>query len=308
MEKSNQTIQSMSHTTNRSYEDEKDFQILIDLLTKLRPPAHLDDYPVKVDIEEDLASASVRVNTRLWFDDGEPIGWAYVDDFRNLWWELDPHYEELLGPQIVAWGESCIQKTLAKGASSTLDTSCREDYTKRISFLKHHGFHQTEETTIAMVRLLSEPIPQPKPPQGFVIRPIAGIEEAEAVATTHRTAFGTEYMTTEIRLAMMNTCEYDPSLDLVVVAPDGAIAAYCTCSVNQQVMTGSTDPVATHPRYQRMGLARALLLRGMQLLRERGVLSAHLGTGGDNIAMQKTARSVGFTVGYTTIWFSRGVV
>ncbi len=152
----------MSHITSRIYKDEKDFQIIIDLLTKVRPAEHLNDYPVKVDIEENLASADVRANTRLWFDDGQPIGWAYVDDFNNLRWELDSQYDELIGSEIVAWGETCIRKTPANGETTTLDASCREDYAERISFLKRHGFIQTDVTTVAMVRHLSEPIPEPE--------------------------------------------------------------------------------------------------------------------------------------------------
>jgi ribosomal protein S18 acetylase RimI-like enzyme len=114
-------------------------------------------------------------------------------------------------------------------------------------------------------------------------------------------------MTTENRLAIMNTSDYDPSLDLLVIAPDGTIAAYCTCSVNEREKKGSTDPVATHPKYQRMGLSRGLLLTGLRLLKEHGMTSAHLGTSGDNVAMQKTAESVGFTMEYKTIWFSKEV-
>jgi len=297
----------MSNISSRSYNRQEDFQIIIDLLTQLRPPKRINEYPTKVDIEENLASETVRANTRLWFDNGQPIGWAYVDDFRNLRWEFDSQYDEVLGSEIVAWGETCIRKTLSEGESSTLDTSCREDYTKRISFLKRFGFHQIEGTSIGMIRDLSEPIPEPELPQGCVIRSIAGVQEAEAVASTHRAAFGTDYMTTERRLAIMNSSEYDPSLDLVVFAPDGTIAAYCSCSVNETDKKGDTDPVATHPQYQRMGLARALLLSGMQLLKERGMMSAHLGTSGNNIAMQKTAQSVGFTLEYTNLWFSKEV-
>jgi ribosomal protein S18 acetylase RimI-like enzyme len=158
-----------------------------------------------------------------------------------------------------------------------------------------------------MRRQLSEPIPALKLPQGFVIRPVRGTHEAEAVATMHRAAFGTDYMTTEKRLAIMNTSEYDPSLDLVVIAPDEAIAANCICSVNQISKVGSTDPIMTHPRFQRMGLAHALLLTGLRLLKERGMISAHLGTSGSNLAMQKTAESVGFTIESKTLWFSMEV-
>jgi GNAT superfamily N-acetyltransferase len=297
------SIFDMSHIASSSYEHEKDFEIIIDLLTKVRPPERLNDYLTKVDIEENLASESVRANTRIWFDDDQPIGWADVDDFNNLRWEMDGQYQELIGSEIVAWGETCIRNV----KEATLDTSCKEDHIERITFLKRHGFQQTSLKSIQLMRSLSEPIPQPELPRGFIIRPIAGNEEAEAVASTHRAAFRTDYMTIEKRLAIMNTSEYDPSLDLVVVAPDGMISAYCTCSVNEEEKTGTTDPVATHPDYQRMGLSQALLLTGLQLLKEHGIKSAHLGTSRENLPMRKSAESIGFTVEYTTLWFSKEV-
>jgi ribosomal protein S18 acetylase RimI-like enzyme len=85
------------------------------------------------------------------------------------------------------------------------------------------------------------------------------------------------------------------------------LAANCICSVNEESKLGNTDPVGTHPKYQRLGLARALLLTGLQLLKEHGMSSVQLGTSGENIAMQKTAEAVGFTVEYRTIWFSKEI-
>lgn len=307
MEETNESVQLMNNISSRIYEDKKDFQIILDLLVRVRPAKHINDYPVKVDLEEQFASAMIRENTRLWFDGDQSVAWAFVDDFNNLRWELDSKYEEVLGTDIVAWGEACIRKTLAENETGSLDASCREDYSGRVSFLKRHGFKQTDDTSIYMRRPLSEPIPDPILPPGFIIRPIKGKEEADAVASTHRAAFGTEYMTTENRLAIMSTSEYDPTLDLLAIAPNGDIAAYCSCSVNERDKEGFTDPVATHPKYQRMGLSRALLLTGMKLLKERGMESAHLGTSGENIAMQKTAESVGFQVEYRTLWFTKEV-
>lgn len=297
----------MRTISSRTYVDEKDFKIMLDLLAAVRPPEHLNDYPGRVDIEENLAAPAIRNNTRLWFDGSQPIGWAYVDEFNNLRWELDTQYEEMTGSQIIEWGVACVQKTLTHGGSTTLDASCREDYAARIAFLKQFGFQQTEDTTIRMRRNLSKLIPQSKLPQGFTIRSIAGIQEAEAVAGMHRAAFGTEYMTAEKRRIIMSTSGYDPVLDLLVIAPDGAIAANCICSVNEGSKIGSTDPVATHPAYQRLGLARALLLTGLRLLQERGMSFADLGTSGENLAMQKTAESAGFRIDDKTIWFSKEV-
>ena len=297
----------MSHLSSRIYKDEKDLQTILDLITRSRPPEYFNDYPARMDIEENLASAVTRPNTRLWFDDEQPIAWAFVDEFNNLRWELDPRYEDRLGQEVVEWGEACIRKKSLLEETSSLDTSCREDYTARTSFLKQHGFSKTEETTIAMSCPLDKPISDPVIPPGFFIRPIAGIHEAEAVAALHRLAFGTDYMTTENRLAIMNSSAYDPSLDLVFVAPDRSIAAYCLCSVNPEARKGNADTIATHPHFQRMGLARALLLRGLKMLTERGMRSAHLGTSGKNVVMQKTAESVGFAIEYKILWFSKEV-
>jgi GNAT superfamily N-acetyltransferase len=289
------------------YQDPKDFQVMVDLLTAVRPHEHLNDFPIKVDLEENLASETVRANTRLWFDSEQPIGWTFVDEFNNIWWEVHPQYEELLGSQIVEWGEACVRKMNSAGEVGTLDTSCREDYVARIAFLTQHGFQQTDTTTIRMIRDLCQPIPEPALPPGFTIRPLAGTQEAEAAAAMHRAAFGTDYMTTENRLAIMNTGTYDLSLDLVVIAPDGTLAANCICSVNEQEKKGNTDPVATHPRYQGKGLGRALLARGMQLLKERGMSCAQFGTSGSNIAMQKAGEAVDFQLEYKTLWFSKDV-
>jgi GNAT superfamily N-acetyltransferase len=297
----------MNHISSRLYEDEKDFQIILDLMTRVRPPNHIYDYPVKVDIEENLASGIIRANTRLWFDEDQPVAWAYVDPFDNLRFELDPRYEDLIGAEIIEWCTACIRKAHGEKDKAALDASCREDYAQRIAFLKRHGFQPLIDTTVYMMRPLYQPIPEPELPPGFIIRPIAGKHEAEAVAAMHRAAFGTEYMTTESRLVIMSTSEYDPSLDLIVVAPDGLVSANCICSVNEERKIGCTDPISTHPMFRRMGLARALLLTGMKLLRERGMTSAQLGTSGENLAMQKTAGSVGFRIESTTIWFSKEV-
>ena len=296
----------MRHITSRVYEGKKDFQAIMDLITRVRPSPYRTGYPNQVDLEEAFASVIVPKNTRLWFDE-ELIAWAFVDGYNNLLWELDPQYSAQLRTEIVSWGEKCVRRNLSNAEKGILYANCRESYTERIAFLKQHGFHQLEDSTIALTRLLSDEIPAPQLPPGFTIRPILGRQEAEAVAEMHRAAFGTEYMTTENRLIIMSTSGYDPSLDLVVVAPDGSIAANCICSVNEQERIGFTDPVSAHPRFQGMGLVRALLLTGSRLLKERGMTRARLGTSGDNIRMQRSAESVGFQVEYKTIWFSKEV-
>jgi ribosomal protein S18 acetylase RimI-like enzyme len=294
----------MSTISSRLYEGEKDFQAMLDLQNKIRPASHINDYPVKVDIEENLAVEEIRANVKLWFDNDRPIGWAYVDDFHNLCWELEKTYTDTVGAEMVDWGENCVQ--IAAEESSTLDASCREDYQKRLDFLSKHGFRQTENFSVHMKRDLSNPVSEPDLPDGYLIRPVSGVEEAEAIAAAHRAAFDSDYMTTENRLIIMNSSEYDPTLDLLVIAPDGMIAGYCTCSTDSSG-EGQTDPVAVRPNYQRKGLSKALLLKGLKLLKERGMKSVHFTTSGDNISMQKAGESAGFFLESRTLWFEKEI-
>jgi ribosomal protein S18 acetylase RimI-like enzyme len=198
--------------------------------------------------------------------------------------------------------------------SITLDTNCGEDNTQRIAFLEQHGFVLQPIRTLRMIRSLAGSIPTPQLPAGFAIRHVAGEHEVEALVTLHRAAFGTEHMTVEERLAMMRTPEYDPALDLIIVAPDGAFAAYCLCTISsaENARTnrkeGHIDPVAVHPAFQRQGLAHALLLAGLHLLKQRGMDTAVLGTSSENVAMQRAAISAGFRVLSTKIWFSKLVL
>jgi hypothetical protein len=299
--------QPISTIASRIYQGDRDFQAILDLTARVRPPQHRNTYPGRVDLEEAFASVIVPQNTRLWFDDDCLIGWAYVDGYNNLIWELDPQYDGQPGSEMMEWGEECVRRNLSNAEDRALYANCRESYTEKLAFLRQQGFHPLEDSTLILTRQLSDAIPDPELPPGFTIRPILGEQEAEALAAMHRAAFGTHYMTTENRLIIMSTSGYDPSLDLIVVAPDGSIAANCICSVNEQEGIGFTDPVAAHPRFQGMGLVRALLLTEMRFLRERGMSIARLGTSGNNARMQKSAESVGFKVEYKTIWFKKEV-
>ena len=87
---------------------------MLDLLNKIRPASHANDFPVKVNIEENLAVEEIRANTRLWFDGSQPIGWAYVDDSHNLHWELEKQYTEPVGAEMVAWGEDLHPARLSR--------------------------------------------------------------------------------------------------------------------------------------------------------------------------------------------------
>lgn len=63
----------------------------------------------------------------------------------------------------------------------------------------------------------------------------------------------------------------------MAVAPDGAIAAFCTLWFDDVTRSAYFEPVATVPQHQRKGLARALLTEGLRRLQRMGAQWAFAG-------------------------------
>ena len=306
----------MTAFTSRPYTGVADLQAMIDLLIAVRAAERIADYPSIVDLREMSGTPDTQANTRLWEDEaGQLVGFAIVDvAFSNLLFEIASQATGRIETYVIAWGvEPIRQARRDHGQPLTLDTSCHDDNTERMALRERHGFVPQEASTLLMIRPLNEPIPTPHVPAGFAIRHVVGENEVEAYVALHHAAFGTEHMTIEHRLAMMRAPEYDPALDLIAVAPDGTFAAFCMCHISQQENAqpgrneGWTDPVGTRPEFRRRGLARALLLTGFHLLKQRGVETAMLSVSSENTAGRRAFASVGFHKQSTKISFAKQV-
>jgi len=262
-----------------------------------------------VDFEEQIQLESVQSTARIWRQDGSLVGFAYLDDYSNLWFDTDPGFggSGELEHQMIIWGEACQKKrTSLTGEQAVLDSTCRTEDIHRIQLLETHGFQRQQVRTLHYSRLLSDPIVSWQLPEGFAIRASRGLDEIAALVELHRAAFETENMTVEIRQAMMKSPLYVPELDLVAVAPDGTLAAFCVCGFEDaEKRIGFTDPIGTHRGYRRHGLGQALVSTGLVLLKGAGAEAVTLGTSSDNTAMQQLAEKSGFRVAREQLWFSK---
>ena len=264
------------------------------------------------DLDESLQLAPIKATTRLWQHNEDVVGFAFVDDYNNLRFEIDPaHRSGQLAEEIVAWGVACMSKRNREtGQDSTLDTSCWTEDAWQIAMLQQAGFVRDDFRTLRYARALSKPVTVHPLPPGFSLRCVEGDHEVEQLVPLHRAAFSTTNMTVEQRLAIMQAPGYQRDLDLVAVAPDGELAAFCICGYEDARdgdTTGFTDPIGVHPRFQRLGLGKAVVTAGLRLLKSRGVATVELGTGSDNMPMQRLAESLGFVCVAEKLWFSKTV-
>jgi GNAT superfamily N-acetyltransferase len=296
--------------SERGFVAPDDADLIAGFSRRVRPPERWLDYPSVVDLPAMLDRAENQASLRLWFAGPDLAAWAYVDAFNNLRFDLDlgaapPDLEA----SVVAWGLKWVR---SRGGATLLAT-CHEGDSARQRLFERQGLWPNHDAIVHLRRPFGPPLDPPTLPRGFLLRPVAGEAEAAAVAALHRLAFGTSYLTTERRLALMRSVDYDSTLDLVVETPDGDLAAYGLGIVNREenASTGEnncyTDLFATHPDWRGLGLARALLLRLLGLLQPRGFTAALIATDSHNVAMQQVAARAGFRLATRTLRFSRPV-
>jgi GNAT superfamily N-acetyltransferase len=148
---------------------------------------------------------------------------------------------------------------------------------------------------------LTRAVPAPVVPDGYVVRPMGdGAELLERCYTS-----GLAFHPDEPAIAHENRADvtwyrniqraplYRRDLDIVAVAPDGAVASFATIWFDDVTLTAACEPVATSPVHQKKGLARACIHEGLRRARDMGATMAFVGSGED--AAHRCYESAGFT-------------
>jgi mycothiol synthase len=300
--------------SSRSYTGPSDLQSMIRLAESLRLKGQ-KVYPTSADLYEELDDPDVQITVRLWENEHwNLVGFAYINRYQNLVDVFDTSiFNQDSENQMMDWIVTAArQRNQKRRVTLALDASCAENDLQRLVFLERQGFVRKTDSSLLLARSLLDPLPAVLLPSGYSIRPVGGMAEIEAYVSLHRAAFGTDIMTLSYRQSIMNSPSYIPEIDLVAVAPDASLAAFCMCQIfpddNPRAggqKEGWTDPVGTHPVHRNKGLAKALIITGMRALKDRGIDTALLGTSSTNDAMQRVAERIGFRSVSTTLWFSK---
>jgi GNAT superfamily N-acetyltransferase len=171
----------------------------------------------------------------------------------------------------------------------------------RRSILERRGYVRSDGPEYQRWRSLAGPIPEAPPPAGYTVRALGdGLELLERCY-----ASGLAFHAGDITCALENREDtgwyrsiqnaplYRRDLDLVAIAPDGAVAGFATVWFDDVARVGAFEPVGTPPAYRRRGLGTALMCEGLRRLKRLGANLALVGS----YAAEAGAlyESVGFT-------------
>ncbi|MCC6614002.1 MAG: GNAT family N-acetyltransferase [Anaerolineae bacterium] len=242
---------------------------------------------------------------RLWSLDGQLVAFALVYP-RHACYDafVSPaHRSGAFERDVLAWAAETLRDWLdregahAKAVMTGVD-SCD---TWRANYLIECGYQPDETAWITLnEREIITDLPDVVLPEDYRIRSALGEVDAAGLAAVHSGAFGSKWTPDLYRDEVMRKPGYDPALEHVVVAPDGAFAAFCITWLDDQNAIGLFEPVGTHEAYQRKGLGRALMAHGLRFMQTRGMRLAQVGSEPDNPASNALYRAVGFAPKYTT--------
>lgn len=174
----------------------------------------------------------------------------------------------------------------------------------RIDLLTQLGFTHDRMWDYITERTLTELIPAPVLPNGFLIR-AARMDDCAQLAAIRNNAFGGEWTAAAYRDNVMRSPHYEPENEIVVVAPDGRLAAFTLIWLDHVNKIGLFEPVGTHSDFRRLGLGRAMMLYGLAQMQRRGMERAAVEHLAENRPARELYMSLGFQKKYETLGFKK---
>ncbi len=287
----------------RNYSNNSDLQAMAELVRKF--PAeniHVVDLPYRLS----SWSFDYPENIRLWTDENNQLlAWAVLQvPFWKIEYAIHPECQQL-HPQILRWADEQARKIIASPSGhSAWFVAVFTHQTDRIRDLEELGFASQanvgENSWSEVLMEHSLQIPQAlKLPEGFHIRPLNGIHEVDAYVNLHQAVFESKNMTTAWRQRTLQRPEYVPDIDLVVVAPDGRLAAFCIgwlAKDNNGKISGQIEPLGVHADFRKLGLGQAILAENLKRLSAKGATQIYVQTDNFRNAAFKLYETAGFQV------------
>jgi ribosomal protein S18 acetylase RimI-like enzyme len=231
--------------------------------------------------------------------DGRVLGFACFYPPATIDFSVHPRLraEADLYAAMLAWGDERRRAFAGNDVPKPLSVTVMSDDAATGSLLSAVGFSPTaDDPLLYFTRNLSDAIPAPAVPEGFVVRSLRGEAEYDERVAIHREVWHPSRVTIGAYRRLRTVDGYDPELDLVAVAPDGTFAAYAILWYDPATRTAEFEPVGARPAFRGRGLTKAVLLEGLRRVRERGAELAIVYTGEDRLPARRLYESVGFRV------------
>jgi mycothiol synthase len=296
------TIAAPSGSVQRPFDPESDVVLIRDFIATLVSQVgqnlalHIGDWLWQLHLREDRLPAA-REDLRIWTGhDGTIQGFCW---FRSNHMEIQvdpaasPHGE--IEREMLAWALA-RQEADPDGARADLLADAFEHDARKIAILTDLGFRVTDDDRYDIFRqtLNAQPV-HGAVPVGAEVRSVDPDRDLDDRVAIHQEVWHPSKITATSYAAVRAAPGYLPELDLIAVAPDGMIAAYCTCWYDPVNRIGEFEPVGARAAYRRQGYGLAIMHEGLRRLQRLGATEAIVLSSATNTASYGLYSRSGFT-------------
>lgn len=146
---------------------------------------------------------------------------------------------------------------------------------ERQALLTDRGYRNEGEIEDVRIYDLTQNYPQAALPSGYRITTLAEYGNYAELIDLVNQVWGASLDEAWLR-GKSSAPGYSLDRKLLVVSPEGRLAAYCLFWLYPDNKTAEIDPIGTHPNHRNRGLARALVLESFRRMHESGMEHAYI--------------------------------
>lgn len=162
------------------------------------------------------------------------------------------------------------------------------------AILESGGFTKAQDSACEWeYDLAAMELPPPRS-DGFTVETLATkrLGDLEGIAECILLAFGGDRPPIDVLRSLEENPMFRPELSVFARSPEGVIAAYCRGTVDPTSGVAGIDPVCTHPDFQRLGLAKAVVLTCFATQRILGGRFSYIGSAPEPAPSTRLYRSL----------------
>jgi mycothiol synthase len=293
--------------TMRTYQTEEDYWCIREFLREVSMLNNRHDFSWPLlrwdywrwHVNENIFHFDLCDVVTLWEANGQIAAMLNPDASGEAFFQIHPSFrDKLCISEMLDVAEEKLPNLKDDGQKELIvwvnadDNSMKKIFTER-------GYVRSKFSAEHMrLRFFSQPIPDSVPPGGYTIRALGDESEHPARSWLSWKVFHPDepdekYQGWEWYRNIQRVPLYRRDLDIVAVAEDGELAAFCTVWFDDVTRTAVFEPVGTHPHHQKRGLGKAVMSEGLRRAERLGATLATVSSYGK--AAHALYESMGFT-------------
>jgi GNAT superfamily N-acetyltransferase len=272
----------------RNYQKEEDYWCIREFLREVSLLNNRHDFAWSLlrwdywrwHVNENIFHFALQDVITLWELSGRIVAMLNPDGDGEAFFQVHPAYRgEISVAEMLEVAERKLFKTKENGNRELIVWVNADDDSTKALFTEH-GYTRSRFLAEHMrLRCLSQPVPDSVPQNGYTVRALG--DEGELPARSwlswrvfHPDEPDDKYQGWEWYKNVQRIPLYRRDLDIVAVAPDGELAAFCTVWFDDVTRIAVFEPVGTHPNHQKRGLGKAVMSEGLRRAERLGATLA----------------------------------